>query len=290
MNQRAAWSIAVRSQVIVDNDWSGDPDGLVALAHHLLSPSNRVLAVTSTFLNPVFRSPRASGRDGAALARELVELIGDPDAAPAALAGCDTPFGTADRVSPAADAIVGIVRAAQGDHVVLACGGPLTNVADALDRAPDIAARIRLLWVGGSLEPGAAEYNRDTDPGAAEFVLGRPGLAVVQFPMETYRTCAVSVAELEHDLGTSGEVGAWLWSQYAGLPIPAGIEVDPVWPLGDSPPVLLTALGDRTCTFVEPDAAAAGARITVCTAVDVRLLVGDLLAKLRLHERRRRAG
>ena len=34
---------AVRCRVVLDNDWSGDPDGLVALAHHLLSPANRVV-------------------------------------------------------------------------------------------------------------------------------------------------------------------------------------------------------------------------------------------------------
>ena len=36
-----------RCRVVLDNDWAGDPDGLVALAHHLLSPANRVDAVTS---------------------------------------------------------------------------------------------------------------------------------------------------------------------------------------------------------------------------------------------------
>jgi hypothetical protein len=33
--------IARRCRVVVDNDWAGDPDGLVALAHHLLSPGHR---------------------------------------------------------------------------------------------------------------------------------------------------------------------------------------------------------------------------------------------------------
>jgi purine nucleosidase len=31
--------VAEQCRVIVDNDWSGDPDGLVALAHHVLSPA-----------------------------------------------------------------------------------------------------------------------------------------------------------------------------------------------------------------------------------------------------------
>ena len=46
--------VSPHCRVIVDNDYQGDPDGLVALAHHLLSPANRVTAVTSSFLNPRF--------------------------------------------------------------------------------------------------------------------------------------------------------------------------------------------------------------------------------------------
>jgi hypothetical protein len=46
--------LAEQCRVVVDNDWAGDPDGLVALAHHLLSPTNRVVAVTGSFLNPAF--------------------------------------------------------------------------------------------------------------------------------------------------------------------------------------------------------------------------------------------
>ena len=51
---RSSVPIAVRCRVIVDNDWAGDPDGLVGLAHHLLSPSNRVDLITSSFLAPMF--------------------------------------------------------------------------------------------------------------------------------------------------------------------------------------------------------------------------------------------
>ena len=94
--------LAVQSRVVVDNDWSGDPDGLVALAHHLLSPTNRVLAVTSSFINPVFGMPEGA-TDGVALARELVDLLALPEPPPVH-AGSNGPFG--DSASAAADAIV----------------------------------------------------------------------------------------------------------------------------------------------------------------------------------------
>lgn len=144
MQAERTWSVAVMSRVIVDNDWSGDPDGLVALAHHLLSPTNEVLAVTSSFLNPMFASPRSSAADGAAMALELLGVIADDGPQPPVLAGSDVPFSGELVVSPAADEIVAVVRGSEAP-VVVVCGGPLTNVADALLRAPDIAPRIRLL-------------------------------------------------------------------------------------------------------------------------------------------------
>jgi purine nucleosidase len=272
--------LAEQSRVVVDNDWSGDPDGLVALAHHVLSPTNRVVAVTSSFLDPVFGSPESSASDGAALARTLLEVIGAPDAPPV-LAGCDEPFGTGDTASPAADAIVAEALRDDVLPLFLVCGGPLTDVAQALRQAPDIAARLTLVWIGGALDPAATEYNRDTDPAAAASVLGTPGLEIWQFPLETYRSCAYSVAELEQDVGGSGRVGHWLWTRLTELPLPDFIRLGGVWPLGDSPPVLVTALDDEAGTYRDSPNG------RVYTAVDVRLLVADLLAKLRLHERRR---
>ena len=109
----------------------------------------------------------------------------------------------------------------------------------------------------------------------------RRGLRVEQFPLETYRRCAYAVAELEADLGGSGRLGAWLWERFLVLPLPDFVRLGGVWPLGDSPPVLVTALSDESSTWRPTPSG------RVCTDVDVRLLFGDLLAKLRLHERRR---
>ena len=61
--------VSEQCRVVLDNDWSGDPDGLVALAHHLLSPANRVVAVTSSSSRHSSGSPLARAADGATLAR-----------------------------------------------------------------------------------------------------------------------------------------------------------------------------------------------------------------------------
>jgi inosine-uridine nucleoside N-ribohydrolase len=74
----------------------------------------------------------------------------------------------------AVDWMIEQVRAEEG--IWLVAVGPLTNVATAMSKAPDIAGRIAgLSWMGGSSGPGnttaAAEFNAWVDPEAAEIVL-----------------------------------------------------------------------------------------------------------------------
>jgi purine nucleosidase len=269
-------------RVVVDNDFSGDPDGLLALAHHLLAPSNRVDLVTSSFLNPSMPGPHATAADGAGLAAELAEVVGR--SAPVVVAGSERAFDPGvGAPSAAADAIVAEARRDDPLPLYVVCGGPLTNVAEALRSAPEIAGRFTLVWIGGSLREGVFEYNRDTDPAAAAFVLGLPALAVHQFPLETYRRCAYSIAELEQDVGGAGRLGQWLWAHFTSPP--DWIVLGGVWPQGDSPPLLVTALTDESSTYTETPGADGRAARRVYTDVDFRLLMGDLLARLRLHER-----
>ncbi|MGY1735066.1 hypothetical protein [Geodermatophilus sp. SYSU D00684] len=216
--------LAEQCRVVVDDDWAGDPDGLVALAHHLLSPTNRVVAVTSSLLNPLFGPLGSTAERGSALARELVDLVGGP-ARPPVHTGAEGPFDGAS-ASAASAAIVAEARRDDDLPLFLVCAGPLTDVAAALQQAPDIPTRLTLVWV----------------------VLARPEPAIRQFPLETYRRCAYSVAELERDLAGSGRVGRWLWTRFLELALPDWIRLGGVWPLGDSPPVLVTALDDESST------------------------------------------
>jgi hypothetical protein len=282
MTERRRLRLAEQCRVIVDNDWAGDPDGLVALAHHLLSPANQVVGVTSSFLDPVFGEVTGTAERGAAFARELVDLVGGAHRPPVH-AGAEAAFDGLS-TSPASEAIVAEARRDHDLPLFLVCAGPLTNIAAALAEAPDIAARLTLVWIGGSLADDAAEYNRDTDPAAAQFVLDRPELPVWQFPLETYRRCGYSVAELQHDLAGSGRLGEWLWTRFVELPLPDWIRLGGVWPLGDSPPVLVTALSDESSTYAETPATPTRGARRMYTDVDTRLLFGDMLAKLRHHE------
>ncbi|WP_231994433.1 nucleoside hydrolase [Pseudarthrobacter equi] len=270
-----------RCRVIIDNDWAGDPDGLVGLAHHALSPANRIVAVTASLTKPMFGPPEGRAVAGAALAEDLLRVLKLP-APPAVQAGPDAPFTGQPRESAAARAIIAAAAAepAGGDlPLVLVCAGPLTNVADALLLEPAIASAVTLAWVGGA-EVNGDEYNYFTDPAAADFVLGNNDLAVWQFPAETYRRIVAPVAELDQLFRTAGPAGAWLWELFHGLDVPDFVKFGPLWCLGDSAPLVVTGLDDATSTFTEKSTQS---ERRTYTSVDTRLIMADFAAKLRLQ-------
>jgi purine nucleosidase len=89
----------------------------------------------------------------------------------------------------AVDFIIETLRNQPAGEVTLCTLGPLTNVALALQRAPDIAPRIRQIvmmgggfFEGGNITP-AAEFNIYVDPHAADVVF-RSGVPLVVMPLD----------------------------------------------------------------------------------------------------------
>jgi purine nucleosidase len=87
------------------------------------------------------------------------------------------------------DYIVDALRAAEPGAITLATLGPLTNIALALVKAPDIAPRVReiVMMAGAYFEVGnitpAAEFNVYVDPEAADIVL-RSGIPITMIPLD----------------------------------------------------------------------------------------------------------
>lgn len=89
----------------------------------------------------------------------------------------------------AVDFIIKTVRREPEGSVTIAPIGPLSNIAMALQRAPDIAPRIQqiILMGGGCFEGGnitpAAEFNIHVDPHAAAVVFGA-GIPITMMPLD----------------------------------------------------------------------------------------------------------
>lgn len=93
------------------------------------------------------------------------------------------------QLSHAVDFIVDTLRNEPPGTVSLCTLGPLTNIALALQKAPDIASRVgELVMMGGGFFEGgnitpAAEFNIYVDPEAADVVF-KSGIPIVMMPLD----------------------------------------------------------------------------------------------------------
>ena len=198
-------------KIIIDTD--PGQDDAVAILLALASPDEiDLLGITCVAGNvPLALTARN--------ARMICELAGRPDIA--VFAGCDRPLGralvTAEHVhgktgldgptlpepqmplqpQHAVDFIIDTVRANPPGTITLCPLGPLTNIATALARAPDIAARLQeIVLMGGAYsEVGnitpAAEFNIYVDPQAAKAVFAA-GVPLVVMPLDVTHKALVT--------------------------------------------------------------------------------------------------
>ena len=244
-----------RIRVIIDNDFSGDPDGLVQLAHHLLSPSVDIRAVIGSHLragDPFDPSDRTAD-NACERARDVVAALGMADAPPivagsntglvdaasgvvaagAATAGLSGTVGVGARriaarpiVSAGARAIVDEAMRDDARPLYVACGAGLTELASAWLLEPRIADRLTLVWIGGLEDPAlavappgaeAVEYNQNIDIVAAQVVFNDSGIPIWQVPRNAYRQALVSNAEAEARIRPHGAIGRLLYDSIAGV-------------------------------------------------------------------------
>ncbi|TPW30133.1 nucleoside hydrolase [Martelella alba] len=189
--------------IIIDTDPGQDDAAAILLA--LASPEEIcVLGITAVAGNvPLSLTERN--------ARIIAELAGRADVP--VFAGCDRPIArplvTAEHVhgktgldgpelaeptmplqaQHAVDFIIETLRNEPSGTVTLCPLGPLTNIATAFQKAPDIVERVQeiVLMGGGYFEGGnitpAAEFNIYVDPEAADIVFSA-GIPLVMMPLD----------------------------------------------------------------------------------------------------------
>ncbi len=176
-------------QIIIDTD--PGQDDAVAILLALASPELDVLAITTVAGNVPLSLTSVN-------ARKVCELAGRPDIP--VFAGCDRPLKrsliTAENVhgktgldgielpepkmplrpEHSVDFLIETFRRAPEKSITICSLGPMTNTAQALLKAPDIATRIeRIVLMGGGFFEGgnitpSAEFNMFVDPDAAKVV------------------------------------------------------------------------------------------------------------------------
>jgi purine nucleosidase len=210
-------------KIIIDTD--PGQDDAVAILLALASPEDvEVLGITAVAGNVPLPLTQKN-------ARIVCELAGKPQTR--VYAGCDRPLKRklvtaeyvhgktgldgpqmADPVMPlqdqhAVDFIIETLRREPAHSVTLCPLGPLTNIATAMQKAPDIIPLIQqiVLMGGAYFEVGnvtpAAEFNIYVDPHAAEIVF-RSGVPLVVMPLDVTHKALTNRARVEafRSLGT----------------------------------------------------------------------------------------
>lgn len=222
-------------KIIIDTD--PGQDDAVAILLALASPEDlEVLGLTAVAGNVPLPLTQKN-------ARIICELAGKPEIR--VFAGCDAPLSRAlvtaehvhgktgldgpqmaDPVMPlqdqhAVDFIIDTLRCEPAHTVTLCPLGPLTNIATAFLRAPDIMARVQqiVLMGGAYFEVGnitpTAEFNIYVDPEAADIVF-KSGAPIVVMPLDVTHKALTTRARIEAFRGLGSEPGRMVaeWTDF----------------------------------------------------------------------------
>ncbi len=308
-------TIHPRCRVIIDNDFSGDPDGLFELTHFLLSKSVKIEGIIGSHLKPGdgFDPSTQQAANAAKNASVLVKLMGMENkvkvyqGSNTGLDDINTP-----KESDAADFIIKeALRTDTELPLYVVCGAGLTDIASAYLKNPDISKHLTLIWIGGHEHEGLAvpppngtelEYNFAIDLNAGKVIFNKSEINLWQVPRNVYRQTLISYAELIQRVQSQGKVGEFLTTKLKNvfdLCYKYNINIGETYILGDSPLVLLTAL--QSSFEADPSSSsyvtmkcpklndkglyednAKGREIRVYTQNDNRLMFEDFFAKLQM--------
>lgn len=249
--------VTPRIRVIVDNDFSGDPDGLFQLAHLLLSPSVEIRGIIGSHLSvgDGFDPSKTQAENAVNKAKELLQVMGLGNNIPV-IRGANTAMLN-DSTPVKDEAVNFIIKEAMRTDTKLPlyvlCGAGLTEIASAVLTNPEITNKLTLIWIGGpeysdlALPPpnySSPEYNLNIDITSASVIFNKSTISLWQVPRNAYRQCLISYSQLLTKVKSKGKTGNYLTTILENLmkKIQPYYNIGETYVLGDSPLVLLSAL------------------------------------------------
>ena len=287
---------ASRIRLIVDTDAKNEADDQFAIMHHLLTPMFDVCGIIATHFE---QKTGHTGTSMEASYREIEKVLtlAEIEDVPF-FRGCVSPLRSPGDTPESEGTAFLISQARQPGKLYIAVQGAMTNVAAAINAAPDIAANLVILWNGGGPYPkGRPEFNVMQDPDAVRAVLAS-NAEIWQTDQSVYCTLEVTLAELKSRIGSCGKIGRYLVEQ---LEAENQIEYNPNfllrsgenWVLGDNTTAAVLLMNrlrgnwhvDHAPIIKEDltyQANPNGKLIRVYDSIDVRMTLEDLYAKLSL--------
>lgn len=304
-------------RVIVHTDCKNEADDQFALAHHLLTPKFIVKGIIAAH----FESKPEEGMglsmqksyDEIKRVLKLMNLESDYSVYKGAAHPLDCHENTeleankfSDKAmiaspkpirSEGAEFIIKEAMREDAKPLYIACLGGLTDIASAYLMEPEIAKRMTVIWIGGSVYPrGGFEFNLLQDIPAANVLFGS-SIPLWQIPKNVYKMLKVSLAELQLRVQPHGAIGDYLFNQIVQYNDDYGAQLD--WPhgegwcLGDQPTISVllefhehdyswipAPLFSRDMYYVHEQN---NRPIRVYHSVDSRLTMEDFYCKLQIN-------
>jgi len=224
-------------RIVVDTDTYNEIDDQFALTYALLSPER--ITVEAIYAAP-FHNDRSTGPgDGMRKSYDeilrLLERLDRPHA-DIVYAGATDWLPAPDQPvrSPAVEDLIARARADRADPLYVVAIGAPTNIASALLAAPDLVARIVVVWLGGNATywPTAAEFNLKQDLHASR-ILFDSGVPLVHVPClpVTDHLCTTE-AEIDRFVKGRGAIGDYLSATYSGYGDDHTARSRAIWDMG----------------------------------------------------------
>jgi inosine-uridine nucleoside N-ribohydrolase len=227
-------------RVIIDTDAKNEADDQFAIVHALLSKKLIIKGIIAAHFGT--RRTNASMNESYDEIRKVLALMkaggdievahGSPSAIAKTVHGKTASTGLPMPSCEGSDLI--IKEALADDPRPLFCIflGPLTDMAVALLKRPEIDNRLTVIWIGGGQWPeGGEEFNLSNDIEAANVVY-RSKAEMWQVSRNIYSKLKVSLAELQDKVKPCGKIGSYLFRQMVDFNDSMGN--NPGWPMGES--------------------------------------------------------
>ena len=170
--------------VILDTDIGGDIDDALALSMALHASEIRLLGITTVYIANEWRC---------GVLRNMLMAYGRQEIP--VFHGAEKPlngnWGQREKADDGKNAAAWIIAQAKAQKVAVVCIGPITNLAQALRMAPEIAANMEIYAMGGRLSRLVPEWNLKCDPEAAHIVLSS-GAPVTLVGLDVTERCRLT--------------------------------------------------------------------------------------------------
>lgn len=196
--------IAQKRQVIIDADTGNEVDDLYALVRVLLEPSLEVTAINAAHWQTSHWTIPKSMENSHRLNQQLLGEMGL--AIPTKRGATARMYDWGDRAQHSAAAYEIVAQAREAEKVEIVVLGALTNVASAVFIAPEIAEKLKIYWLGTTMDFDTKvlkrnDFNPLMDPFALDYLL-ESEVEMHIMPVNVASAMRVTFEEVQQKTGT----------------------------------------------------------------------------------------